>query len=111
MTEDDKTGKKSSVKGILLKAAVEASRLLLACTFLFSGFVKANDPLGTMYKLQDYVAAMLPFSLPDTFLLACGILLAALEFMLGIYLLFAIKRDLTARLTATFMGIMTLLTV
>lgn len=102
---------KSRRKRPLLKAAVETSRLLLSATFLFSGFAKANDPLGTMYKLQDYTAAMLPVTLPDTFLLACGILLAALEFMLGIYLLFAIKQTFTAKATAVFMSVMTLLTV
>lgn len=102
---------KQNGRKLLLKVAVETSRMLLAATFLFSGFVKANDPLGTMYKLEDYVAAMLPVTLPDTFLLACGILLSTLEFMLGIYLLFAIKRGNTAKVTVLFMGIMTLLTV
>lgn len=107
----NKQKEKLSGKKLLLKVAVETSRMLLSATFLFSGFVKANDPLGTMYKLEDYAAAMLPVTLPDTFLLACGILLSTLEFMLGIYLLFAIKRAYTAKVTFLFMGIMTLLTV
>ena len=33
------------------------ARTLLALTFLFSGFVKAIDPLGTTYKIEDYLKA------------------------------------------------------
>lgn len=102
--------KKDKSQKRILKIITEVCRIVLSSTFLFSGFAKANDPLGTMYKLGDYAAAMLHTSLPDTFLLSCGILLAASEFMIGIYLLFAIKRDVTARITVAFMGIMTLFT-
>ena len=34
-----------------MKIAVNACRLLLAVVFIFSGFVKADDPNGTVYKL------------------------------------------------------------
>ena len=34
-----------------------ACRFLLAVAFTFSGFIKANDPLGTVYKVQDYLEA------------------------------------------------------
>ena len=101
----------SKVKSQLLTVVVNVCRLLLAATFIFSGFVKANDPLGTVYKLEDYVHAMAWFTLPDTFLLGCAVILAIFEFNLGVYLLFGMKRKATSAITLAFMVVMTLLTV
>ena len=96
---------------LLLTITVNVCRLLLAATFIFSGFVKANDPLGTVYKLEDYVHAMAWFTLPDTFLLGCAVLLALFEFILGVYILFGMKKKTVSRTTVVFMVVMTLLTV
>lgn len=101
----------SKTKSLLLTIAVNVCRLLLAATFIFSGFVKANDPLGTVYKLEDYVHAMAWFTLPDTFLLGCAVILALFEFTLGVYLLFGMKRKTTSGIALAFMVVMTLLTV
>lgn len=98
-------------KTLTLTVAVNICRLLLAATFIFSGLIKANDPLGTVYKLQDYLQAIAWFQLPDTFLLGCAVILAFFEFTLGIYSLFGIYRKTISRLTVVFMILMTLLTV
>ena len=37
---------------------VNLCRALLAITFIFSGFVKSIDPLGTQYKIGDYLEAL-----------------------------------------------------
>ena len=42
----------------LLKMIVNLCRIIVAVTFIFSGFVKAIDPIGTQYKLQDYLGAI-----------------------------------------------------
>lgn len=95
----------------ILKCVVNVCRLLLAVTFIFSGFVKANDPLGTVYKLEEYVNSMSWLTLPETFLLVCAVLLAAFEFILGVYILIGLSVPKTSRVTVAFMFVMTLLTV
>nr|WP_288281916.1 triose-phosphate isomerase [uncultured Prevotella sp.] len=94
------------------KAIVNLCRLLLAAVFILSGFVKAVDPLGTLYKMQDYLLAMdLGGWLPDLALLAFAVGLSALEFCLGILMLFAIRRRLTSRTMVIVLAIMTSLTL
>lgn len=86
-------------------------RLVLAATFIFSGYVKAIDPLGTQYKLHDYAqAAGVASFAPDWLTLGGSVALSALEFCLGIFLLFAIQRRLASRLTLALMVVMTLVT-
>ncbi|MBQ3780690.1 MAG: DoxX family protein [Bacteroidaceae bacterium] len=90
---------------------VNAAALLLALTFLFSGWVKANDPIGTMFKLADYTAAMgIPLG-EGLLLLTAAIALAFVEFSLGVCLLFGLNRKFVPRLTLLLMAVMTLLTL
>ena len=96
------------VKTILINMC----RLLLAATFILSGFVKAIDPLGTQYKIHDYLEAMgLTPWIPDWATLTASVILAAFEFALGIYLLFAIQRRIVSRIVTAVMVVMTALTL
>ena len=84
----------------------------MAVTFILSGFVKAVDPLGTQYKIHDYLAAMgLARYVPDALTLTSSVVLSATEFILGICLLFAIRRRLVSKITLVLMAGMTLLTL
>lgn len=68
--------------------------------------------MGTQYKMGDYLKAMhLGGLVPDMLLLAASVALAALEFCIGIFLLFAIQRRLTSRLTLLTMLVVTPLTL
>ncbi len=89
------------------------SRLVLGVTFIFSGFVKAVDPLGTAYKIEDYLRAAELYKLAGFGWLTLGgsVLVSAIEFILGIMLLFGIKTRATNWLTLVFMTIMTVLTL
>ena len=103
---------KNKATQIIRNTAVNIGRLLMAATFIFSGYVKAIDPLGTQYKLTDYLQAMgIGSLLPEWTLLVGAVLLAALEFSLGIFLLFAIRRHLVSKIVLALMSIMTLLTL
>ena len=91
---------------------VNACRFLLGATFVFSGFVKAIDPIGTQYKLQDYISAVgMGGIVPDIVTLLASVALSALEFSLGVFVLFAIRRHLVSKILVAFMAVMTLITV
>ncbi len=38
----------------MIKPALQISRILVGLLFIFSGLVKANDPLGLSYKMQEF---------------------------------------------------------
>ena len=74
--------------GTPAKILVNFCRVLLGLTFMFSGVVKAIDPVGTQIKLSDYLYAfgMGGYVLDSTLIiLAC--LLAGFEILVGAYML------------------------
>ena len=97
---------------ILTKIAVNIGRLLMATTFIFSGFVKGMDPLGTQYKITDYLEALhIDWIFPSWSTLGMSVLLGMIEFAIGIFLLFAIHRRQVSRITLFIMSVMTLITL
>lgn len=65
-------------------------RILVGLVFIFSGFVKGVDPLGTAFKIEDYLLFYhLDWFLPLS--LALSIFLSTLEFALGVLLILNIK--------------------
>ena len=94
------------------KLLVNACRMVLAVVFILSGFVKAVDPLGTQYKIADYLEALhLGALVPDIVTLAAAVGLAAAEFCIGIFMLFVIQRRLTSRTALAALLVMTPLTL
>ena len=86
--------------------------MVLAVVLIISGFVKAVDPMGTQYKLSDYLTALhLQMLTPDFLTLGASVILSALEFGLGICLLFAIRKVVSTSLTLLMMLFMTPLTL
>ncbi|MFZ4454796.1 MAG: BT_3928 family protein [Bacteroidales bacterium] len=86
------------------------SRLLIGFTFIFSGFVKAIDPVGTAIKFEDYFAAF-HLDFLGHYGLMFAILLAAVEFLLGVNILLALSPKQSSIYVLILMSIMTPLTL
>ena len=88
------------------------SRTLLGAVFAFSGAVKAIDPLGTVYKIEDYLKAFGGFFtelLPLAEVAAWGLII--LELLLGVCMLLNIRTQWTSWLALLFYLVMTPLTL
>lgn len=85
-------------------------RMVLGATFVFSGFVKAVDPWGFAYKLQDYFAA---FSMGwlSGLALALAVILSWAELLLGVLLLVDELRPIAVWGVTGFMAFFTPLTL
>lgn len=76
------------------KTLIFISRILIGIVFIYSGFVKLVDPLGSTYKFSDYFEAMgLIWAQPSSFVLS--IILSISEFIIGIGILFNLKIKLS----------------
>ena len=80
-----------------MKILVHISRIIVAATFIFSGFVKLVDPLGSAYKFEEYfgydvlnMEFLIPYALPFS------IFLILAEIMLGVMLLVGFAPKLTS---------------
>ena len=97
---------------IVKVTGINICRFVLAVAFIFSGFVKAVDPLGSMYKIQDYLEAFrIFFWLPSFFPLLGAVGLSTLEFVLGVMMFFGIRKGTATSLSLLFMCFMTPLTL
>lgn len=85
-------------------------RIVIGGVFVFSGFVKGIDPWGTVYKMDEYLVAM-GMPLYDSLILAGVFGLCALEFLIGIYLIFGCYRKSAPMFALLFMCVMLPLTL
>lgn len=86
------------------------SRIVIGVVFIFSGFVKGIDPMGTAYRFEDYFIVwnahwMMPYAL------TLSILGSAMEFVLGVVILLNLKPKVGSWLLLGVMIFFTLLTL
>ena len=91
---------------MFLKLIVHLSRIFVGAMFIFSGFVKLVDPIGSQYKFEEYFSEgvlnlefLIPYALPFS------ILLIIVEIMLGVSLLLGYKSKTT---TWSLLGLTTI---
>lgn len=86
------------------------ARYVLGGTFVFSGFVKAVDPMGSAYKIQDYFTAF-GMSWLSGAALVFAVILSWAELTLGILMILDELRPVAVWGIAGFMAIFTPLTL
>ena len=93
-----------------MKALTQIGRILTGLLFVFSGFVKGIDPMGTAFKLGDYFTAFGVGFLHDL-ALPLAIILCLVEFVTGMMLLTGSLVRLASWMAALFMALFTPLTL
>lgn len=97
-----------------MKYLNQTCRILVGCLFIFSGFIKLNDPVGTAIKLEEYFEVFSEFSpifhsfIP--FALYMSIVMCVLEVVLGVALLLYYRMELTLWLLLLLILFFTFLT-
>ncbi len=79
-----------------MKAIVSISRILVGVLFIFSGFIKLNDPIGFSYKLQEYFSPdVLNIPFLEPYALLISVFVVVFEVVLGVFLLIGYKPKFT----------------
>ena len=94
-----------------MKILVHIARFLVGALFIFSGFIKLNDPLGFSYKLQEYFAPeVLNLEFLSPYALLISVILVIVEVLLGIALLIGYRKKVTLWLLLAMILFFTFLT-
>ena len=92
-----------------MKIIRDCCRIIVGIVFIYSGFVKGIDPLGSMYKFTDYFNAF-GIGWASTCSLFLSFVLSLAEFLVGTALLFNACTRWAIKGALIFMGIFTPLT-
>ncbi len=96
---------------IMMKILNHIARLIVGLTFVFSGYVKLIDPIGTSIKLQEYFSEEVlnfPFLVP--YALIIGVILIMAELLTGIAILIGYKPKWSSIFAGILMAVFLFLT-
>jgi uncharacterized membrane protein YphA (DoxX/SURF4 family) len=77
------------------KTLLSTARLLVGILFIFSGLIKANDPLGLSYKMQEFFDVWHMSSL-DAYTLGFSVIMIVFEILAGVAVLLGWRMRLFA---------------
>jgi len=69
-----------------MKYLINISRIIVGILFIFSGLIKANDPLGLSYKMEEFFDVW-HFHLLDSYTLLFAIVMIVFEIVAGVAIL------------------------
>jgi len=92
-----------------MKVLTGISRVLVGLLFIFSGFIKANDPIGFSYKLTEYYSIFGTTFMQHQEVLQ-AVLICVAEIVLGICVLIGIRMKVTSWLLLAMIVFFTFLT-
>ena len=82
-----------------MKILVFISRLIVGSLFIVSGLIKANDPTGFSYKLEDYFAPdVLGMEWMVPFALSLAVVISVIEIIIGASIILGTKMKSTSNL-------------
>ncbi|MBO5919407.1 MAG: DoxX family protein [Bacteroidales bacterium] len=85
-------------------------RFAFGLLFIFAGFIKGIDPIGTALKIKEYIGAFHLDSL-DFLSIPLSLILTWAEFLIGVAILKGLKMKLFSKIALAFIIIFTLLTL
>jgi uncharacterized membrane protein YphA (DoxX/SURF4 family) len=97
-----------------MKHIVSLFRFIIGAVFLFSGFVKAVDPYGTAYKMEEYINVFGLSGLLETMPwlpIVASVVMCSLEFIIGFMMFFHIYKKCADWLSGLIMLFFTVLTL
>lgn len=96
-------------KFLLFKTCVWLARIVVGLTFVVSGWAKAVDPWGFIYKIEDYLTVW-SIDVAREITLTGAISLSVAEFITGVLIVTGCWRRLSVMVAAGFMTVMLPLT-
>ncbi|MEP6712322.1 MAG: BT_3928 family protein [Ferruginibacter sp.] len=101
----------------MMKIMVSAARIFTGLLFIFSGLVKAIDPLGLAYKMQEFFEAWADSGFVKTtmatlgnYALSFSVIMITLEVAVGVALLLGWQKKITTSILVLLMLFFTFLT-
>lgn len=94
----------------MIKLLMIISRLAFGLLFIFAGFIKGVDPIGTALKIKEYIGVF-HLDVIDFISIPLALVLTCLEFLIGVAILKGLRMEFFSKLGLAFISCFTVLTL